>query len=1550
MNNIFPINDPLTIVWHLSKPDGTPFNLNGYSYRLFYKNGKGKNEAASTAVTASGDTISFEYSTEMPRFTGMYALQLLLYQNNKLLVDLNYNDAFGFDTIPVSGSNPSQSQEVSGGIVHLYTVAEYYLLAPVVPVVGDDGFWWVNGERLVTPDGENVAADHTLEYDPATKYLIIDKGRVDAHGQSIQQTITDIADALSYMDGEEADRQEAEGQGDYSDPSEYPDSRRAKEAERQENEAARQQAEGNSESEPGDGSRVGNELQRIADEGTPSDEEGADTRWGAEKARRAAEGTPEDDPDDPEVNTRWAQYKRSIAATERANEAAAAAEHQVDVKRGYGIASVTEPVVSHENGGWNTIRVTTEDNRTYDFQVRNGRSSAGFFADAASLTAAGLTPAVGDYCFVSKAGDGTFPAYIYVCTTAGTWTATTAEFDGEGSIDLVDALNSDSTTAALTAKQGKVLDEKISQLGQEVVNAEIKAKGNQFDNLPIYINKYWNNQGSFADIGGWGASPLLSVVPGIEYKLLNATSGYVLYAAQVFDKEGTYLGQIWVPTSGTLSCDDVLTRYSTAVRLGMDLYSSSGLIDPLTEEDVVGWNLCAIYTGIKTNDIQNGAVTRVKLATAVLTELNGLHTDIARMDTSILKTALDQKYPIPIIINEYWDNNGYVHPENGWARSPKVIVDSRLTYRLLPTADNHYLYAVQVFSADETYLGLISQLSGSITGAMILDVYPTAALIGIDIYQTPFSGTPLTEADVANWDFFCLLTDNISTDNINPEAVTEAKVESSLMARLMQPAGELVNSPINLLVGVGTSSPSSPFSAGTFTGGGSHTVATIEADDDSPVGLLMANHKRLRFTNGGSTNGNDYIVNNSSNIATRGNHIEISMWVKDSEWVEIDREFLFIICFISMSPTVKQTYFACPIKDILDGTVYDTVYHTRELITSYTYSARKVNSSNGWSKIICDISNIVWVDDTSKYNFAIVLNNQQSNWTGKSFCISEPQITFGTLLTKAQRLQDMSGSITNPFPRTVKDQVDKNTSDIEVLNQEVAALAGEENDLTIVLDASGKTVKITSEFSETYNIENSMYWRDDEGYTYNPCANFGGTSVINKNNLQRTIVNHEGDNISASGLQNGWIGANHGLSNLGVYTVTGHDKTFADIGSKWNDGEHDLVLVRIKDENTLCFIPTYYVANDIPYFYSAPAAGTTLTHVSGATHTSSITLGTKGSDIQWYPSEEIISRHLYVDGKEITTSGTYKGKQFDLIEVYEVYNPADYLDILIAAAGTLTENPLPKNYASQLGRWVRYSNNYRFTKGGMNVLLIDWIVLDKVGFGQFFPLDVKAMNSGVFGGELQYYLPKSLPITVSGQDYDFRIPAAFNVPSSGQGLEWTSTYWENPLLPPDRAIEFIDNGTKRVIGLHHGYVWDQGVACGENRKDYCDRWWVYTSRASYTGALSSSKIGNVLNRGQHYGLACFRKYEDVSNNPAGLISLSQFEVNGKYYVYADFEASGEYELKIPAKWQGKELKILEKSNNVELISSMSVAPILAIVSTANPMYGYIVFEIQSNPQ
>ena len=183
-------------------------------------------------------------------------------------------------------------------------------------------------------------------------------------------------------------------------------------------------------------------------------------------------------------------------AAGRANTAAAAAEHQVDVKRGYGIQSVTQPVVATTNGGVNTIRVTTEDGKTFDFQVRNGKSSAGFFQTSQALNTAIPSPNAGDYAFVSKAEDGSFPAYIYVCATAGTWSATEAKYDGD-SVDL---------TPYATKEQ-------VSQLGQEVNGGEetqtVSATETKVNfRMPINGNNWTNSSAtgfaidSFAVIAG----------------------------------------------------------------------------------------------------------------------------------------------------------------------------------------------------------------------------------------------------------------------------------------------------------------------------------------------------------------------------------------------------------------------------------------------------------------------------------------------------------------------------------------------------------------------------------------------------------------------------------------------------------------------------------------------------------------------------------------------------------------------------------------------------------------------------------------------------------------------------------------------------------------------------------------------------------------------------------------------------------------------------------------------------------------------------------------
>ena len=115
------------------------------------------------------------------------------------------------------------------------------------------------------------------------------------------------------------------------------------------------------------------------------------------------------------------------------------------------IQDIEQTETSHENGGRNTIKMTLSDGRSFNAYVHNGTTSSGLFPTVEALQAAYPNPVVGQYAFV---GAG-FPADIYVCTTAGTWTDSGEDYDGDN-VDLTDY----ATKAEVNQLEAKV-DEKL---------------------------------------------------------------------------------------------------------------------------------------------------------------------------------------------------------------------------------------------------------------------------------------------------------------------------------------------------------------------------------------------------------------------------------------------------------------------------------------------------------------------------------------------------------------------------------------------------------------------------------------------------------------------------------------------------------------------------------------------------------------------------------------------------------------------------------------------------------------------------------------------------------------------------------------------------------------------------------------------------------------------------------------------------------------------------------------------------------------------------------
>lgn len=156
-------------------------------------------------------------------------------------------------------------------------------------------------------------------------------------------------------------------------------------------------------------------------------------------------------------------------------------------------------------------------------------------APVSDLTGKPLRP--GQIVVIASSDSDNGSVYRYNGTDAPSWSLVGAI----GNLTPVDSLDSDSTQLPLAAHQGKVLDGKISQLGQEKVN--IKKGWNLFnpEDTDVAIGYFIYNSSGVLSGGGtavYNTSGYISVNPSTTYyKALNASKGFRFVLCYNADKE-----------------------------------------------------------------------------------------------------------------------------------------------------------------------------------------------------------------------------------------------------------------------------------------------------------------------------------------------------------------------------------------------------------------------------------------------------------------------------------------------------------------------------------------------------------------------------------------------------------------------------------------------------------------------------------------------------------------------------------------------------------------------------------------------------------------------------------------------------------------------------------------------------------------------------------------------------------------------------------------------------------------------------------------------------
>lgn len=162
----YRIGYDMTILWAINDRAGAALPLTGKEVHLYYTCERGRYEAE---IEVQDNVVIWNFLAKKQRYLGGYALTIeILQSDGKRAIRKDINDAFSLVSKTYFESPDEGDANISeGGLLTLSSELDIYRISPIIPQIGANGNWFVDGEDTGRPshgvDAYQIAVDRGYE-------------------------------------------------------------------------------------------------------------------------------------------------------------------------------------------------------------------------------------------------------------------------------------------------------------------------------------------------------------------------------------------------------------------------------------------------------------------------------------------------------------------------------------------------------------------------------------------------------------------------------------------------------------------------------------------------------------------------------------------------------------------------------------------------------------------------------------------------------------------------------------------------------------------------------------------------------------------------------------------------------------------------------------------------------------------------------------------------------------------------------------------------------------------------------------------------------------------------------------------------------------------------------------------------------------------------------------------------------------------------------------------------------------------------------------------